>query len=815
MFLLTHGTTATTGSNDNNSMNNKLNSGNVRSNSTSSTSPLINPFTASGGSNQIVGNNTTIGMNYNKHPLTQSSSTTNAVKSSDYNNCGGNSSPIKKMKFTVFNSNSTNCCSTLSNPTTTRTLNDYVKVLPYPIILLILEFIELPLLLQIHQYPHHWNVTNVFENPEQVLQLRKQLVKLLFGYFKSDGSRTIHFIYKCIDFETKNNCGGIVDDNSYNTNSSSSTGEDSYYHQYHFNEMNKRRMLTSTEENNNNTNDNNNMVVDSSVVQYLSNNNDVYNNNSSTIRNGSNDNSTESNGNNNSNQFLVLTNHLQSLLFRTCKFISLRFSDCNISDKDMKCFGLNQQGKETIVKSKLRTLDFSKNHNFHTEGFIQYFPSIEKLNGNIPYPNLTYLNLLETATDANVLLHACNCFVNLVTLKHSYWTEQFIDYNICVETLAKHPNLQILHLECTSGYYALNMIELLKSKSLRKIALFGFLFTNQNVNSTSFEQNQSLKKLSLTNCHISNNNREHVIESISSATSLRELILSEINLENQDIVNISERMDKLSTLIIGGSDEFHMNTSGFVAFHMLRGLKKFVIDGFSDYCSLNLDTCRAFCLSTLTFLELDGFCKADDTYLTLMLKQGVNLKALKVKQTKISCSDNVHLAKALKNHQKLLHLKLDENEAIGDSGALLINNNLPPSLTKLGLTMCNISDIGAKALLSNTQLRKLKIKMNNITDESLKLLRYNNTLSYISLDALRSEEIVRIIGEENKSLRKLSVISIPLTENTVTSLTKNHTLHYLKIKNCDCVNERLKQLLIDTACFGVIFKGIFDSEAYL
>lgn len=302
--------------------------------------------------------------------------------------------------------------------------------------------------------------------------------------------------------------------------------------------------------------------------------------------------------------------------------------------------------------------------------------------------------------------------------------------------------------------------------------------------------------------------------SISSSSSIRELIFSEINLENSDIQLFSERMDKLQTLIIGGSDSFHMNTSGFTNFHMLKGLQKFVIDGFSDYCTLNFETCKAFCLSNLTFLELDGFQEADDSYLALMLRQGINLKALKVKQTKIACRDNA-LAAALRDHKCLRHLKLDENEAIGDAGVLFLNNNLPSSLVKLGLTMCNISDIGARALLMNKQIRKLKVKMNNITDESLKLLKFNTSLIYISIDALRSEEMVRIIGEENKTLKQLSVISIPLTETTIESLTRNTSLHYLKIKNCDHLSRDLKQRLTDRASFGVAFRGIFSEEAFL
>ena len=646
------------------------------------------------------------------------------------------------------------------------TLAHLVRSLPYGIILMILGYVELPILQYVEwkELPHPFDLSKM----DHSLQLRRHLSGILFGFFKTDKSRTLHLLFTSLDFST--HCH-----------------DPTHHHHVDVEELHSGSDTSGSS---------NSQRSGSPIPQPQ--------------QSGA-----SSHGVYCPLQTLRFTNNLEHVMFKSRKFVSIKLSDCNLSGEEMKCFAITKQGSDTIRHSHLRCIDFSKNHKFSAEGFKQYLPTIEQMSNVLPYPNLTYLNLLETATDAYSLVHACKAFPKLQILKHSFSTEHVVDYNICVKALACHTHLQQLHLECTSGYYELNMKELLQSNTLKKVALFGFQFSDNNVSCDSFKRNTTLKKLSLTNCFIAQN-REQVAASIASSTSIRELIFSEINLKNKDVQLLSERMDKLSTLIIGGSDAFHMNTSGFTKFHMLKSLQKFVIDGFSDYCTLNLETCKAFCLSSLTFLELDGFQEADDTYLALILKQGVSLKALKVKQTKISCSgSHSELATALRNHTCLKHLKLDENEAIGDAGALFINKNLPPTLTKLGLTMCNISDLGARALISNKQIRKLKIKMNNITDESLKLLKYNTTLTYVSIDALRSEEMVRIIGEENKTLKQLSVISIPLTDTTINSLIKNTSLHYLKIKNCDHLNKELKQKLTDLASFGVIFRGIFSDEAFL
>nr|CAG4715742.1 unnamed protein product [Naegleria fowleri] len=715
-----------------------------------------------------------VSLTSNNHTLTTSCTTTSSTPLTDSGSLFGcsnvPSSSQTSSSQSVINSTPPSSRSNCDSPSMERsnkklkltTLGHLVKSLPYCIKLLILHFVELPILqyVEFKELPQPFDMSK-FEHSRQ---LGAHLMKILFGYFSHDSTRTIHLLFPCLDFTTH------CQDPAHHHFEDHSESDSSYNH-----------------------------TIQGSSTSFQS-----------PIHHLTNSSSTHC-----PLESIRFTDNLEYLIFRSRKFISLKFSDCNLSGEEMKCFGVAKQGMETLKHNSLKILDFSKNHNFSAAGFKQYLPTIEQMHGAYPYPNLTYLNLLETATDAVSLLYACTSFPKLQILKHSFSREHVVEYNICVKGLAAHKHLQQLHLECTSGYYELNMKDLLQSKSLKKIALFGFQFSDDNVSCEAFRNNTSLKKLSLTNCFIAPN-REKVAESISSSRSIRELIFSDINLENKDIQLISERMDLLQNLIIGGCDSFHMNTTGFTNFNMLKSLQKFVIDGFSDYCSLNFETCKAFCLSSLTFLELDGFQEANDSYLALMLKQGVNLKALKVKQTRIACKHNhTELAAALRNHKCLRHLKLDENEAIGDSGVMFLLRNLPPSLVKLGLTMCNISDIGAKALLSNKQIRKLKVKMNNITDESLKLLRYNTTLIYISIDALRGEEVVRIIGEENKTLKQLSVISIPLTDATIDSLTKNTTLHYLKIKNCDHLNKELKQKLTDRASFGVIFRGIFSENAFL
>ncbi|KAG2389430.1 hypothetical protein C9374_013990 [Naegleria lovaniensis] len=719
----------------------------------------------------------------NNHNLTCNTSCSLTQPGSLYGSCSNVSSSSQPSSSQPTNNNNFSSSSSRSNcdsPSSMErvhkklkltTLGHLAQSLPYCIKLLILHFVELPILqyVEFKELPQPFDMSKL----EHSCKLGAHLMRILFGYFTHDSTRTIHLLFPCLDFTTY--CHDPAHHHFEEQSESDSNGN-MMAHPHH-------RTGTSTSFRSLSTSPIHRLNTSSSTHCPL--------------------------------ESIRFTDNLERLMFRCRKFISLKFSDCNLSGEEMKCFGVAKQGIETLKHNSLKTLDFSKNHNFSAAGFKQYLPTIEQMHGAYPYPNLTYLNLLETATDAVSLLYACTSFPKLQILKHSFSQEHVVEYNVCVKGLAAHKHLQQLHLECTSGYYELNMKDLLQSKSLKKIALFGFQFSDDNVSCEAFRNNTSLKKLSLTNCFIAPN-RETVAESVSSSRSIRELIFSDINLENKDIQLISERMDLLQNLIIGGCDSFHMNSTGFTNFSMLKSLQKFVIDGFSDYCSLNFETCRAFCLSSLTFLELDGFQEANDSYLALMLKQGVNLKALKVKQTRIACKHNhTELATALRNHKCLRHLKLDENEAIGDSGVMFLLRNLPPSLVKLGLTMCNISDIGAKALFSNKQIRKLKVKMNNITDESLKLLRYNTTLIYISIDALRGEEVVRVIGEENKTLRQLSVISIPLTYATIDSLTKNTTLHYLKIKNCDQLNKELKQKLTDRASFGVIFRGIFSENAFL
>ncbi len=92
---------------------------------------------------------------------------------------------------------------------------------------------------------------------------------------------------------------------------------------------------------------------------------------------------------------------------------------------------------------------------------------------------------------------------------------------------------------------------------------------------------------------------------------------------------------------------------------------------------------------------------------------------------------------------KLTYVSFSGNQ-IGDKGANVIANKLlqsSPKLERLGLSKCGISDQGAtsiaNALVWNTTVKKLELKMNSISDEGVesfaKALRSNHTLQILDL----------------------------------------------------------------------------------
>jgi|GEM_PF-390623 len=107
----------------------------------------------------------------------------------------------------------------------------------------------------------------------------------------------------------------------------------------------------------------------------------------------------------------------------------------------------------------------------------------------------------------------------------------------------------------------------------------------------------------------------------------------------------------------------------------------------------------------------------------------------------LNASDALVIAEALKSlpeesSSALASFSLSYNRALGDAGAIVMAQSLPPTLRELGLVNCGIGDAGGEALLQWAQqapgLRIMCIEENNISQpirlQFIELARKNAAL---------------------------------------------------------------------------------------
>ena len=187
----------------------------------------------------------------------------------------------------------------------------------------------------------------------------------------------------------------------------------------------------------------------------------------------------------------------------------------------------------------------------------------------------------------------------------------------------------------------------------------------------------------------------------------------------------------------------------------------------------------------LKYLNLEGSNVGDEV--TVILSTHPTLTRLNLSFCGIS---NVGVAFLMKNHV-LRDLNLGENVAISNKGAGLLSTH--PSLTKLNLRACKITDKGAGFLMNNHVLRDLSLQFTYVHDEGACLLSKHPTLTSLNLTDCGVSLKGAAYFLQNTVLRSLNLsrlLFLPTSDldivgNCLAGFFLNHpTLTRLSLKRC-------------------------------
>ncbi len=102
------------------------------------------------------------------------------------------------------------------------------------------------------------------------------------------------------------------------------------------------------------------------------------------------------------------------------------------------------------------------------------------------------------------------------------------------------------------------------------------------------------------------------------------------------------------------------------------------------------------------------------------------IHSLHLRDLALQPSDVTAIATCLKqadesNEQFIQSISFSYNPLLGDSGAIALANNLPKSISELGLVNCGINDLGGLEILrwikNSPQLRMICMEQNNFSDQ--------------------------------------------------------------------------------------------------
>ena len=420
----------------------------------------------------------------------------------------------------------------------------------------------------------------------------------------------------------------------------------------------------------------------------------------------------------------------------------------NIGHNNISSSAAYHIGTVLLHNTKLQELDISCN-DFQSEGAINIFKSMKNVI-NMSKLNIQSINVNHTAAYAiaNFLFHN----VNLKQLNLSYNDMKPVGMEEILKAMAN-------------------------SLKLEKIILSGNFLT-----------------VKIT----------RIIGAILSCNhQLKEMKLSNSNLEMAGIVTICKHMNNISNLTqldfsyVGITDE----SAESLASVLFQNIK---LESLILHCS-NMqakDAVKVFkamkFTSTLRKLNIAQNMVTDQAAydLATVLSHNVQLEELNLSSNNLQANGAIKIFKSLKKSSNLLTFNISNN-SIGDLAAedlakVLIQST---SLTKLDLSYNDLQITGIKLVLqamkcSITRLKTINLANNYITDEAANdiknVLSCNTMLRRfdISYNCLESEGVTNIFqGIKNMKLKKLNISYTEISEKAA---------YY--IATALCHNTRLKEL---------------------
>lgn len=168
---------------------------------------------------------------------------------------------------------------------------------------------------------------------------------------------------------------------------------------------------------------------------------------------------------------------------------------------------------------------------------------------------------------------------------------------------------------------------------------------------------------------------------------------------------------------------------------------------------------------------------------------------LNLKGQELRDDDIVELTKALENNRYIKAIDLSYND-IGDNGIKELAKNKQIEELNLSNGISGYDDyynhvtaIGIK-FLANSNLSKLNLSGNPVSDEGIKYLATNKTLIELDIeDCNISADGLCFLLKVNTSLKRLNASSNEIEDKGLSTISDNHTLEELDLSMCKITGE--------------------------
>lgn len=115
------------------------------------------------------------------------------------------------------------------------------------------------------------------------------------------------------------------------------------------------------------------------------------------------------------------------------------------------------------------------------------------------------------------------------------------------------------------------------------------------------------------------------------------------------------------------------------------------------------------------------------------------------------------------------------------------------NIEELNISDTKITDLGAQTLISSNLIR-LDISVNNLSDEALKAIQSNYSILELNLSENNITDKGLDLIAKNKSIKKLILDNIQIPKNGIKNLLTHSTIETLSLKNCAINDEMAEEI---------------------